>query len=400
MDDKYLCLILALIFIGALYYVLTRKQNHFELFELAQNDAVVVSNPTLLRPFNDINSRFSHAMANEASVSEDAPDNTFFKLWAAEKALDQEDIINRTNLLNRVQPQCVDFQNVNQCMATCTNSNNCDGFYIEKPVTDTSKGRCCMIINPNNKELQMKHSFSETVDNRDFYALKTNNVLVKEIGDKPVFTRFGADGFNDTYSIPLTREDCQHLCPKCVNGRCPENYRCTDMVSNPRFNNSCRITNENRYDESLGRIFDGPEIPYIDEELGFNEYAGYRRTPDAPRPVHRKKTLLIDPHGNMVLSRENIASVNNDTVQLKSSPLTDSHDLTPTISSEIIEDRIESFEPNLIEIFDPWVNRIDMFDPYCESFDRDFIAIRGENSFLSLHDRCENKRESNDTEVF
>ncbi len=40
---------------------------------------------------------------------------------------------------------------------------------------------------------------------------------------------------------PSAKKKCIELCPKCIIGRCPKNYRCADITADPRYKNSCII---------------------------------------------------------------------------------------------------------------------------------------------------------------
>ena len=70
------------------------------------------------------------------------------------------------------------------------------------------------------------------------------------------------------------------------------------MTADPRYNYSCIITNEGRYNEKAGHIFDGPEIPYLDEKYALNQYAGY--------DSQNREPVLIKPDNYAFNLAENI----------------------------------------------------------------------------------------------
>lgn len=180
--------------------------------------------------------------------------------------------IDLKNVRTNEDTKCINFKNINQCMATCSRTDGCYNFYVDSP------GKCCMIINPINK--QIRQGEIPISKNRFAHIVANNKILNNEQAKgKIIFNYYGTENnngiSNDKYVGNLTRSQCKSLCPKCITGRCPEDYRCVDMTADPRYNRSCMITNNNNYDENIGKYFDDQNIPYMDEIYGLVEYPGY-----------------------------------------------------------------------------------------------------------------------------
>lgn len=235
--------------------------------------------PGGIRPFNSSDSIISQTQATDPVYNADIYYNPYYALWDADQKATRDQVADRTEQILKSGATCVDFKNINQCMSVCSNSPNCKSFYINSladPETKTGKNTCCMLTYP--PYAANRHSYDGLPDNIDQFSYRTIGELIKRdklIDGKLVFDHVRDDGGNRTYKVDLDRKMCRSLCPKCIMGRCPENYRCTNMAADPRYNQSCLITNEDTYNEKIGRTFDSPTVPYLDARYQLNEYAGY-----------------------------------------------------------------------------------------------------------------------------
>uniref|UniRef100_A0A6C0LSS0 Uncharacterized protein n=1 Tax=viral metagenome TaxID=1070528 RepID=A0A6C0LSS0_9ZZZZ len=237
--------------------------------EVAYNDAGVYRSDRI-RPFNDVHSLISTAEMENGLYLADEFDNTFYSLWETDEQREADRAMKRAEEIEKSKMDCLEFENVNQCMSVCTNTDHCVGFYINSPNT------CCMLIDP--PYVTNRHSYNKLPNNVDAFGRRTLNNLIRRAeatDNKIVFDYIRTDGGNHTYKVDMDRKECKKLCPKCIIGRCPPNYRCTNLTADPRYNYSCLITNEDRYDETTGQTFDSSSVPYLDEKWGLNEYADF-----------------------------------------------------------------------------------------------------------------------------
>ena len=245
---------------------------------VAYND-MAAYRPGGVRPFNISDSIISQTQATDPVYNADMFHNSYYDLWEQDLKATRDEVRDKTADILRSDATCVDFTNINQCMSVCSNSPNCKSFYINSvrdPKTGQGKNTCCMLVYP--PYAANRHSYDGLPDNIDQFSFRTIGKLIKRdnlIDGKMVFDHVRNDGGNRTYKVDLDRQTCKSLCPKCIMGRCPDNYRCTNMTADPRYNQACLITNEDSYNEKTGRTFDGPEIPYLDDRYQLNEYAGY-----------------------------------------------------------------------------------------------------------------------------
>lgn len=250
--------------------------------KLAYND-VAAYKPGGVHPFNISDAIISQTQVEDPVYNADMFHNSYYSLWDADQKRESELVLNRADEIVKTGANCINFKNVNQCMSVCSNSPNCTGFYIDESSPQSNK--CCMMVNP--PYAANRHAYNRPVNNLDTNSLRTVNKLIqrdRETDGKLIFDYIRTDGQNGTYKSDLTRSECKNICPKCIMGRCPENYRCTNMASDPRYNYSCLITNEDRYDENKpGQNFDSNIVPYLDEKYGLDEYAGYNPTVERPR---------------------------------------------------------------------------------------------------------------------
>jgi len=235
--------------------------------EVASNDiATQRRDHGRIRPYNESNILLSNAVAESDTFNADIFGNSYYQLWEGDKDREAITVEKRAEEIMKTGVNCLEFKNVNQCMSVCDDMEECTGFYIDKP------NKCCIMVDP--PYVTNRDRYSVLPNNTDVYAQKTVNAIVND-GDKVVFKYLKDDNGNGAYSVAMDRRECQKLCPKCIMGRCPKEYRCTDMTADPRYNQTCIITNEDRYDETVGNTFDNPSIPYLSKKYGLDEYAGY-----------------------------------------------------------------------------------------------------------------------------
>ena len=238
--------------------------------EVAYND-IVSYRKGQIRPFNEADSLVSQALAESDSFNADMFGNTYYMLWKTDQEREAELVKQRAEKIIESGKNCVTFKNVNQCMSVCNDTEECTGFYIDSP------NKCCMMVDP--PYATNRHRFNKQPNNLDEYGQRTVNQLIRResIADKKkvIFDYVTNDGGNSAYRVNMNRKQCKSLCPKCIMGRCPENYRCTDMTADPRYNYSCIITNEDRYNEKTGDTYDADYIPHLDAIYALNQYAGY-----------------------------------------------------------------------------------------------------------------------------
>jgi hypothetical protein len=245
--------------------------------ELAYNDlAADRFIPGEVRPFNDAESRITRAKIDDPAELNDQYDNSYYDSWIATDAANTAEAEARAREIENTQLNCVDFKNINQCMSTCTETPDCRGFTVNKTNPDGS-GNCCMMIDP--PFAYERYSLDKVPDNRDYVSYRYLNNLMREKAREdglPTFTKV-QNNKNDgtTYNVDVSRTECKAFCPKCITGKCPDNYRCVDLQSDPRYNQTCLITNEDRYNEITGNLFDDDSVPSLEQQYGLDEYAGY-----------------------------------------------------------------------------------------------------------------------------
>ena len=236
--------------------------------------------------FNDLDSRISLLQVINNEIDNIQPSLHSNTLNDNLYSNTLNDNLNNVEMEDNIK--CINFKNINQCMTACSNTKGCRNFYVDN---NSQLNKCCMIVGDNTDSGTLD-DISKSDDR--FADIVASNKIVndKNTKGKIIFNYFGTDKNNDKYIGNLTRSQCKTLCPKCVIGKCPTNYRCIDMTADPRYNRSCMITNNNKYDENTGKYFDNKNIPYMDQMLGLNEYPGYdsRRLP----PVTKNKYFNLD----------------------------------------------------------------------------------------------------------
>lgn len=264
--------------------------------QVAYND-IGAYRPDRLRPFNDTATQISLAQMENGNFLNDEFTDNYYDLWLVQRDKERDKILDVAHDVMESNLMCTDYDHANQCMSVCSNTNNCMGFYIDSP------GKCCMMVQPPFDDYRDRWNIPP--NNTFPYAFRTLNNLInyEELArDKVVFQKLKAEDGNDVYQVPMDRQNCRAMCPKCIMGRCPLNYRCVNMTADPRFNYSCIITNEGRYNEKTGHTFDNSSIPYLDDKYALNEYAGYDsqlKEPDLAFPRSQKFDLTegIIPSG-------------------------------------------------------------------------------------------------------
>ena len=245
--------------------------------EVAYNDLGSYEfTPGEVRPYNDIETRISEARVDNLVEINDDYDNNYYRTWLATDAKNNAKMEAHARDIYKNELECINYKKINQCMSTCADTPHCRGFVLNKNSTPEKNGKCCMLVEPAFN--YHKYSLNQVPNNDDYTGYRYLNTLLKEKAKKenmPIFTRVKDQDNNSVYNVPVTRPECKKYCPKCISGICPPDYRCVDMRADPRYNQTCLITNEDRYNELLGLTFDSDKIPYLEEKYGLDEYAGY-----------------------------------------------------------------------------------------------------------------------------
>lgn len=184
---------------------------------------------------------------------------------------------------------CTNFTNINQCMSKCSSTANCTGFYLDTPNT------CCMTYGSQNLLNNYNTSGIANIPKSNLAQGKTQ------------FTVKGSIGGANVYQSNISREACQTMCPKCVFGKCPANYRCVNMTSDPRYTQSCIITNNDMYNEATNNTLDNSTIPYLANTYGLTDYAPYNS-------VYSLSSVPTVQSTTAVLSTTPVATSFGDTV--------------------------------------------------------------------------------------
>lgn len=191
--------------------------------------------------------RFFNDVHTTASINQSASDfyNPYFALYM------QEQVGSQT-----LKEKCYPFKNINQCMSICSADPMCTAFHIK------DNGTCCPIIEPDFR--LNKDSVLFPPDNPLFYGFnKLNQQNLSNVSEDQIFRYYDYDNGNNSYSTQL---DCSQLCPKCILGQCPDNYRCENVRNDITRGIPCIITNNDQYDENSGKIFDGADIKSLKDQ--------------------------------------------------------------------------------------------------------------------------------------
>lgn len=209
--------------------------------------------------------------------------NSYYDLWKAENKATGNLIRKKASDIISSGAACIPFQHVNQCMSECTGSTDCNGFYIDTPSTDEKPGQCCLMFKP---KFEHKRTNMLDVPNsrlQDTYQTISDYIRRQKLSEgKAIFDKVGRENGDSVYRSDISRSDCRSLCPKCVLGQCPRGYRCKDIRSDPRKNYNCLITNEDRYDENEGLLFDSDKISFLNNYFANRQDAGI--DPSQPEP--------------------------------------------------------------------------------------------------------------------
>ena len=252
--------------------------------KIAYND-VAAYRPGGYQPFNISDGLVSETAATDPVFNSDMFHNTYYSLWEQDVEQRKQQISQKASDIVRSGANCLNFQNVNQCMSTCSQRDTCTGFYVDSAPGATAKtpGKCCLLLNPSvtdNRNYTQERPTTLTADAN--LAIDKLIRKMQESDGKLVFDFVRMDNDNSMYKTDVPREQCKTLCPKCIMGKCPADYKCTNLMADPRYNFSCLIGNNDYYDETAGRTFDSPKIPYLDAKYQLNEYAGYDRANSVP----------------------------------------------------------------------------------------------------------------------
>jgi hypothetical protein len=217
-----------------------------------------------IRPFNDIDQKLSMTGVETESAYNDRYDNAYFDTWK-EEIVEQNKKID--DIVKNINKECKPYKNINECMSRCSSNKLCQGFYLPEGNEKT----CCPIIQPDFNT--NRHEYDVLPDNVFYQAYDKFNKNLK--GKKNVFKFYDIDKDNASYTVDYPIEKCLKECPKCIIGKCPENYRCKNIRIDPKQNSQCIITNEDRYNEEKNLLFDGPNIESLDRKYDINFNSGF-----------------------------------------------------------------------------------------------------------------------------
>jgi len=328
--------------------------------EVAYND-IVSYRRGQIRPFNEADSLVSEALAESDGFNADMFGNTYYMLWRADKERESKNTQESADRILESGKNCVNFKNINQCMSVCNDTSSCTGFYIDSP------NRCCMMIDPPIDH--DRDRYNHKPNNTEEYGEKTVNNMIRSNGKKIIFDYVTNNNGNSAYRVDMSRKQCNKLCPKCIMGRCPENYRCTNMTADPRYNYSCIITNEDRYNENTGETYDANYIPHLDAIYALNQYAGYDDIDEEPVLMipETDKLVLTD---NIVPTEKQLDKINKKYDKYHIGPDTFVDELDYDIAKKTIQSNIN--------------REMAAYDADKESDNMDTIATRGENDPIAL----------------
>ena len=328
--------------------------------EVAYND-VVSYRRGQIRPSNEADSLVSEALAESDSFNADMFGNTYYMLWQADKERELNATKKSAEEIVESGKNCIEFENINQCMSVCHDSAYCSGFYIDSP------NRCCMMIDPPID--YDRDRYNRTPNNTYEYGQKTVNNMIRADGKKIIFDYVTNDNGNSAYRVDMNRKQCNKLCPKCIMGRCPEGYRCTNMTADPRYNQSCIITNEDRYNENTGDTYDADYIPHLDAIYALNQYAGYDDIDEDP-VLMIPETDALTLTDEVVPSQKELRKLNKKYDRDHIGPNTFVDELNYDIAQKTLQKNIKQ--------------EFEVYDAQKESDNMDVIATRGENDPVAL----------------
>lgn len=272
--------LILILFISLIVQVANPIKENFDFTQSIDNlESIAASTNAGIVPYDAVDSTF---------VSTDNFDSSYWKMWRGDVVSDYKKVVERSNEIIDNKENCIDFINVNQCMSQCQNSKDCTGFYVSQPNT------CCMLIDPNSQYQRTMMAAPFNNLNRD--AQKLVNSLARNSSMKyPVFNKLDTLDQNSRWTVPMNKEQCFSICPKCIYGRCPQNYKCVNVTANVQKAQNCIITNQDKYNENTGFMFDSDDVPYLNPNYQLNQYAGYddlRRDPVTDKLMHYE---LIGP---------------------------------------------------------------------------------------------------------
>ncbi len=218
---------------------------------------------TMYRTFNDVGQNISYT--TDPKVSSDQFDNSYYDLWQIDNTQQDRVITKRVEEIEKSGKDCYPYKNLNQCMSLCSKTKDCYGFSIK------NKNSCCLLRQP---EYQFKrYNYSDVPVNDEYNAYERFNA--SRIPIKNTFFYYGTTDGNDSYGSNSDDKTCRNICPKCIYGQCPPNYKCANLLSDPKNQVKCVITNNNEYDEKAKRTFDNNKIKPLDAKFSNNMDAGY-----------------------------------------------------------------------------------------------------------------------------
>jgi len=220
----------------------------------------------IYRPFNDIGQEVSYN--TEPKISNVQFDNSYYDLWNIENTQQDKVIMKRVEEIEKSGKDCHKYKDLNQCMSICSKTNDCYGFSIK------DKETCCLLRQPEYKF--KRYNYSDVPVNDEYLAYEKFNA--SRIPVKNTFFYYSSKDQNDSYGSNFDDKQCKNICPKCIYGQCPPDYKCVNLQSDPKNQVKCVITNNNQYDEKANRTFDSNKIKPLDAKFSNDMTASYALT--------------------------------------------------------------------------------------------------------------------------
>jgi molybdopterin/thiamine biosynthesis adenylyltransferase len=154
--------------------------------------------------FNDYEKKLSYMQANNPYLLANMYRNPYVDLSVQEA---------------RLQPQCINYNDVTECITKCSDEEECVGFFIRKDAMGNDIKKCCFLKEPIPPAVQGER--------QTYY-----------------FDSYDPAG-NPTYVTQMNLKNCLDQCPECNLNNCPVGYKCSNIKYDMR-NSNCKITNNTR----------------------------------------------------------------------------------------------------------------------------------------------------------
>jgi len=211
-----------------------------------------------VRPFNNYEQKLSYMQAVNPYLIRNMFDNPYVDL-AVEEA--------------RLQPTCMKFNNINQCIAKCTNEEECIGFYLQQDAMGNDTNQCCFLNQPIPNNLAQRTVY--------------------------YFDSYDPAG-NPTYSGRMNLNNCLAQCSECNLNNCPQGNRCANLRYDVRKSN-CLITN-NDHLRDVALEGDGTVI----NNEGFDNLPP--NYPQSALDIYNAGP--VEPNGDILITRQDAGSAN------------------------------------------------------------------------------------------